>query len=168
VDRTDTLDVPACEFIEFAIDEATRFEALCAAFAALKHDKEAEVFRDEEDWLLLFDDEALAQFWWPTADEQAAHAARWRAAPVEQRLSDPSYWPPSWDFLSMIDAFKHGEYALVACRMIDGGRARLDFYANAYPYGGTGCMKMLIKAFGFRVIAEEDGTGYRRYEEDAP
>lgn len=27
---------------------------------------------------------------------------------------------------------------------------------------------MLIKAFGFLAIAEEDGTGYRRYEDGAP
>jgi hypothetical protein len=161
----DFIDSSACEFIEFAVDDATRFATLCAAFTVLKHDKEAEVFRDEEDWLLLFDDAALAHFWWPTAEEQAVHVARWHATPVEQRLSDASYWPPSWDFLSMIDAFKNGDYALLACRMIDDGRARLEFSAYAYPYGGTGCMNMLITAFGFRVIAEDDGTGYHRYED---
>jgi hypothetical protein len=139
----------------------TQFDALCAAFAALQHDKRADSWRDDEDWLEVFDDAALSQFWWPSQEEHEAWRRRWEAAPVFQRLHDPSFWPPSWDFLSMIEAFKNGEYGLVACRLVEPGRARLEFDPDAYPYGGTGCMHMLIRAFGFQVTGEDDGTGYR-------
>jgi len=160
----ETVDSSDLEFIDFLVHDADRFASLQAAFEALKHDKGADSFRDDEDWLSLFDDEALAQFWWPSTEERMAHAERWQATPVAQRLSDPSLRPPSWDFLSMIDAFKNGEYALVSCRMVDHAQARLEFYPYAYPYGGTGCMKMLIKAFGLRVIAESDGARGEAYE----
>jgi hypothetical protein len=153
-------DVKPC-FVEFAVGDMARFDTLCAAFAAVKHDKDADSWRAEEDWLEVFDDVALAHFWWPTAEERNAFWARWEAAPVPQRFADPSLQPPSWDFLSMIEAFQDGEYTLLACRLVEEDRARLEFDPEAYPYGGTGCFHMLIQAFGFRVIGEDAGTGFR-------
>jgi len=146
-------------FVEFTVDDEDRFAALCAIFAALKHDKDAGVFREDADWLKFFDEEALSHFWWPTQAERAAEMARWQAASPEQRLSDPALSPPAWDFGSLFAAFENGEYALVACRRVGAGRARLEFETHSYPYGGTGCMHALIGAFGFRVVAEDDGTG---------
>jgi hypothetical protein len=146
-------------FVEFAATDMTRFGAICAAFAALKHDKQVNSWRDDEDWLELFDDAALSQFWWPTPEEREAWRNRWEAAPVPERLNDPSYTSPSWDFLSMIEAFENGEYGLVACRVVEGTRARLEFDPDAFPYGGTGCFRMLVRAFGFQVTGEDDGTG---------
>jgi hypothetical protein len=148
-------------FVEFAVDDQARFDALCTAFAGLKHDKDADSWRVEEDWLELFDDAALAQFWWPTPEELNAYRERWESAPVPQRLYDPSFHPPSWDFSSMIEAFKNGDYTLVACRLAPEGRARLEFDPHGYPYGGTGCFHMLIQAFGFGVTGEDDGTGFQ-------
>lgn len=154
-------------FVEFAVDDTRRFEALCAVFAAIKHDKEAGQFRDEADWLAFFDDEALSQFWWPTAAERAAYTERWQAASVEQRWSDPSLSPPSWDFASLFMAFENGEYDLFSCRLISQDRARLEFDPLAYPYGGTDSLQMLIRAFGFHILAEDDGTGYYEYDGNA-
>lgn len=148
-------------FVEFSVTDSARFDQLCAAYAALRHDKQSDSWRDDENWLEVFDDEALAQFWWPTLEERAAHVARWEAAPVSQRLHDPSLKPPSWGFLSMIEAFKNGEYDLLACRLLEDGHARLEFDPHSYPYGGTGCFHMLIQAFGFRVTGEDDGTGFQ-------
>lgn len=148
-------------FVEFAVDDASRFEALCAVFDAIRHDKEAGAFRDEADWLVFFDDNALSHFWWPTAAEYVAYTERWQAASVEQRMSDPALSPPAWDLGSLFMAFENGEYDLLACHPIEGGRARLEFAPLAYPYGGTDCMQALIAAFGFRILAEDDGTGYQ-------
>jgi hypothetical protein len=148
-------------FVEFVVSDTTRFNALCTAFAAIQHDKRADSWRDDEDWLAVFDDAALAHFWWPTVEEREARRKRWEAAPVSERLNDPSFEPPSWDFLSMIAAFKNGEYDLVACRLVEQGRARLEFDPDAFPYGGTDCFHMLVRAFGFQVMGEDDGTGYQ-------
>ena len=148
-------------FVAFKVDNVARFEALRAAYEAIKHDKDTDEWRVEEDWLSFFDDEALAYFWWPTKEETEAYWARWWGTPIPQRWTDPAVQAPSWDFLSMIDAFKNGEYELQACRLVDEGHGQLEFDPWAFPYGGTGCMRMLIRAFGFEVTAEEDGTGYR-------
>jgi hypothetical protein len=149
------------EYVEFAVNDAERFQALCTVFEALKHDKDAGVFREDAEWFVLFDQEVLSHFWWPSAEELAEFRRRWEAASVEERFSDPSFLPPAWDFLSMIDAFKNGEYEFLACRMITADRARLEFNSFAYPYGGTASMKALIEAFGFTVTGEDDGTGYQ-------
>jgi len=150
-------------FVEFAADDAPRFGAMCAVFDAIRHDKETGAFRDEADWLAFFDDDALSHFWWPTASEHAAYIERWQAASVEQRWSDPALSPPAWVFGSLFMAFENGEYDLLACHRIDGVRARLEFTPLAYPYGGTDCMRALIAAFGFRILAEDDGTGYQLF-----
>lgn len=150
-------------FVEFTVDSEDRFAALCAVFAALKHDKDAGVFRDDADWLEFFDDEALSHFWWPTPAERAAHMTRWQSASPEQRLSDATFSPPAWDFSALFEAFENGEYTLVSCRRVGADRARLEFATHSYPYGGTGCMHALIEVFGFRVVAEDDGTGYYEY-----
>ena len=66
----------------------------------------------------------------------------------------------TWDFDSLIDAFVNGEYNLLSCEMTDDRKARLCFYALAYPYGGVGCMVALVEAFGGVVTGIDDGTGF--------
>lgn len=153
------------QFIEFKVDDLERFKALYQVFTEIKKDKEADSFREDNEWFKFFDKAALSHFMRRTAEENEAHWKQWYATPVEKRFSDPMLETP-WDFLSMIDAFKYGEYTLVDCSIISGNKARLEFEAWAWPYGGTGCMKALIKAFDFKIIGEDDGTGYyQRYKE---
>ncbi|MGH2502535.1 MAG: hypothetical protein ACRDID_08485 [Ktedonobacterales bacterium] len=152
-------------FVEFAVNDDDRFAALSTVFEAIKHDKDSEEFRDDADWLEFLDDAALSHFWWPTAAEYAAHTERWQAASVDQRFQDPSLTPPSWDFSSLFMAFADGEYELISCRRTAEDRARLEFDPYAYPYGGTGCMRMLIQAFEFHIVGEDDGTGYHALSE---
>src|SRR5438128_232699 len=61
-----------------------------------------------------------------------------------------------WDFGSMIDAFKDGEYELLSCEIISENRAIFRFMPWADPYGGTGCMQALVESFGFKVTKIED------------
>lgn len=63
----------------------------------------------------------------------------------------------------MLRAFEDGEFELLACRKATERLAYLEFDPLAFPYGGTGCMKQLIVAFGFRVTGENDGTGYVQF-----
>lgn len=151
-------------FIEFKVDDKNRFKDLCRVFEEIKKDKDADSFRNEQQWLAFFDDDARSHFWQPTQEEYNDWLLRWYATPVEQRWTDPSLKTP-WDFNSMFDAFQAGDYNLIACRMISSDLARIEFDPYGYPYGGTGCMKALIESFGFSIIAEDDGTGYRKYVE---
>jgi hypothetical protein len=79
---------------------------------------------------------------------------RWFSTPVPERFTDTSLETP-WDFGSMIDAFRNGEYDLLGCRRLTATAGRLEFDPHAWPYGGTGCMRALIEAFGHRVVRVE-------------
>lgn len=110
----------------------------------------------------LFDEQALAHFWWPSKQEHQDYWQRWSATPVPQRFTDPALNPP-WDFESMIDSFLNGEYELLSCRLLTSDTGVLEFLPFSFPYGGTGCMQALIEALDFQVIGEDDGTGYVTY-----
>ncbi|MEH2273786.1 MAG: hypothetical protein V7K40_02935 [Nostoc sp.] len=110
----------------------------------------------------FFDHKALSHFWWPSEEEETEHLRRWFATPVEQRWTDPSLETP-WGFESMFDAFQNGEYQLVACSMVSADRARLEFEPFSYPYGGTGAIQALVESFDFVILAEDDGTGYTKF-----
>jgi hypothetical protein len=166
-------------FIEFRVLNEERFKALYRVLFALKEDKHAllaiwagkEPDNDQDDnrawrntnaWLELFDKEASAYFWWPEPEEkEAQNKVRLAGAPSE-RLNN-SERKSRWTLLSMIDAFKTGEYELVSCDMWTPDTAVLEFEPYIFPYGGTDCMKALVEAFGFQVIGEDDGTGYVQY-----
>lgn len=159
-------------FVEFGVDDWDRFEALSYVFSALRQDKEkqiaaldngtsTEVFRKDREWISLFDQEARSHFQWPTED-LTYRSEQQNFDPGETHSPD-SGRKSSWSLLATIEAFKNGEYELLACRPISSDRARLEFDPPGFPYGGTECMKVLIEAFGFRVLSENDGAHYYEY-----
>jgi hypothetical protein len=87
--------------------------------------------------------------------ERADHLRRWFATPVETRFTDPSLETP-WDFASMIDAFRNGDYRLIGLRRLRPAVARIEYEPFGDPYGGTGCMVALVEAYGFRVSQIQD------------
>jgi hypothetical protein len=140
-------------YIEFAYVDQDRFDILTRVFVALQQAKQVDTFRDDDYWLAFFDEQARAHFWWPTPQEADAWLEHWQTASDVQRQSDPALQTP-WHFGSMIEAFRNGEYKLIACRQIAPNRGRFEFETTAWPYGGTGCMKALIEAFEGHVIDE--------------
>ncbi|MFL5664687.1 MAG: hypothetical protein ACJ8BW_25570 [Ktedonobacteraceae bacterium] len=179
-------DGPFPCFIDFQVTDQERFQVLCHAFEILKQEKlhllaatfeeenaeeeNAETENTQEQTLQrlvdtlfdVFDEQALSHFWWPSRQERDAYWKQWWATPVSQRFTDPTL-KTLWDFESMIDSFLSGEYELVSCSLWTPDTGVLEFSPFAFPYGGTGCMKALIEAFDFRVIGEDDGTGYVKY-----
>jgi hypothetical protein len=138
-------------FVEFEVNDGARFRKLQEVFAALQQGKRSGDFpEDQSYWLSFFDDSARAYFWWPTEAEYEEWLARWYATPLPQRWSDSSL-DMGWLFEAMIDAFRNGEYDLVACRLVGGNRARIEYEPLAWPFGGSGCMKALAECFGFTV-----------------
>lgn len=182
---------PPC-FIEFRVTEQERFHILVHAFEILKQGKlkldeilseddkeqaskqgeeQAKDYHERHERVLqqlvgvlldLFDQQALAHFWWPSEQELQDYWQRWWATPVPQRFTDPTL-ETTWGFESMIDSFLNGEYELLFCRLLTSDTAVLEFLPFAFPYGGTGCMRALVEAFDFQVIGEDDGTGYVSY-----
>ena len=102
-----------------------------------------------------FDKRAFEHFWWPTEPELEDWKQRYLATPVPKRFTDPSLQHP-WDFLSLFDAFKNGDYALLPIERLSASEAALPFDPFGHPFGGTGCMRALIEAFDHRVI--HDGS----------
>jgi hypothetical protein len=142
-------------FVEFEVADEDRFRRLVAVFDALRAAKVADEWRDDDYWLAFFDAEARSHFWWPTAAEQDDWNRRWFSTPVPQRFTDPSLVTP-WDFGSLIDAFRNGDYELLGCEQVSERAGRLFFDPHGWPYGGTGCMRALVEAFGHRVTAEPE------------
>jgi hypothetical protein len=147
------------EFVEFTISSRKRFSALQRVIAELKHDKDADDWRSNDELLKFFDAESRSHFYWPLDDV--------RRRRVEDLLTRVVLETPTeqatgltWDFDSLMDAFVNGEYNLLRCETIHDGKARLNFYSLAYPYGGVGCMVALIEAFGGVVTGIDDGTGF--------
>jgi hypothetical protein len=141
--------------VEFEVADKDRFRRLSAVFDALRAAKVADEWRDDDYWLGFFDAEARSRFWLPTPAEQEDWNRRWFSTPVPQRFTDPSLVTP-WDFGSMIDAFRNGDYDLLACEQLSERVGRLSFDPHGWPYGGTGCMRALVEAFGHRVTAEPE------------
>jgi hypothetical protein len=142
-------------YIEFIVNDPARFESLQKIFNELKKSKDQISFKEDDYYLKFFDDKAKSYFGWYSEEENLEWSNRWFATPLEQRWNDPSL-QRKWDFGSMIDAFKNGEYELISCKMISEDIARMKYDPWAYPYGGTGCMKALIESFGFKITKDEN------------
>jgi hypothetical protein len=142
-------------YVEFTHDNGNRFNRLKEVYDALREAKQTKQFYGDAYWLRFFDAVAQAHFWWPTEAEQQDWLKRWQSTPVDQRYSDPSLQAP-WHFGSMIEAFRNGDYALVACTKLSDMIGRLEFRPFGWPYGGTDCMKALIEAFDLEVIGEDE------------
>lgn len=111
----------------------------------------------KEEWMAYFDTKALSHFWWPTAEELKDWEKRWFATPLHKRFNDPSLKMP-WDFMSLFEAFKNGDYELHPIRMLSLKEAVLPFHPYGHPYGSTNCMCALIEAFDHQVteLPEEE------------
>jgi hypothetical protein len=145
------------EYLEFTVHDVGRFDELVAFFNRLKADKEGDGIQESEAYLHFIDEAARAYFWWPTEAEYDTWLQDWYATPLPERWTVERLKRP-WMFEAMIDAFDNGEYSLRRCALIATGIARLEFFSYAYPYGGVGCMKALIEAFGFKVTEISDGA----------
>ena len=142
-------------YVEFAFLDESRFNGLQIAFERIRQAKDKGDWEDDNYWLQYFDDAARECFWWPTQLEIEDWQRRWFSTAVEQRFTEPSLRTP-WIFGSMIDAFRNGEYELLACQKMSDSVGRLEFLPHSYPYGGTDCMVALVESFGCRVLHIEE------------
>ena len=103
----------------------------------------------------------------PTDDELVAWrsilpamaVATFAAAPPSGAWLPPSgLIEPGWEDLSMLLAILRGETRLEGIHLCDHGTAELRFDSLAWPYGGITCLIRLVEAFGFDVIAYDEGS----------
>lgn len=103
--------------IEFVVNDLERFDKLRKVFNEIKVSKEKSLFKEDNFYLKFFDGKAKSYFGWYSEEENLKWANKWVASPIEKRWNDPSL-QRKWDFGSMIDAFKCGEYELISCEKI--------------------------------------------------
>lgn len=111
----------------------------------------------------VFDAEALSHFYWPPEDVRRQRLQDLRTLPIRITPTGQTTGQ-TWDFDSLIEAFVNGEYNLLSCEMTEARKARLNYYALAYPYGCVGCMAALVEAFDMVVTGINDGTGFVSFE----
>jgi hypothetical protein len=138
------------EFVEFSYGNDAQLKRVAGIWSALREAKLAEQFADDEFWLGFFDEAARATFWWPTEQERAEWIKLWDATPPGRRATEPLL-DHGWDFGSLIDAFRNGDYEILECRSVGPNRARLEYMPWGFPFGGTDCMRALVEAFGCKV-----------------
>ncbi len=150
----------AC-YVSFRIASKQQFDRLVRVVSELRRDKESGHFRTNDLWREYFSDEEVKSFWTPSDEERADWQRRWLATPVPARFSDPSLETP-WDFGSMLEAIREGEYSLLGVRSDDMTVGFLEFNPDSYPFGGTGSLRALVLAFGHQLIGYDDGTGFTK------
>ena len=143
----------------FHVDDQARFGKLQTLWAEVKQDKDAENFRDDVAWLRFIPDEAKSRFYWPSAEERRDWLAIRDTTPIAIS-SPPKQLGTVWNFFSVIESLKTGEYTLLACEQTDDGNAEMKIDPWAYPYGGLGPLIALVEAFGFPVVGVNE---YGRY-----
>lgn len=153
-------DSPPYCFVKLEVAGSEELERLGAMVDALANDKSSGARRDDAAWRDFFTASELRRFWWPTAEEALEWEREWFATPLPQRHG-PEMPAPSWAFDAMIETIFNSEYDLIGVRASSPTEALIEFNPDAYPYGGTGSLRMLASAFGHKVLGCDDGTGYR-------
>lgn len=142
-------------FIEFEIDNNDNFGKFQEMFNDLRDSKnKGELDCEDARWIDYYDDEQIEYFWWPTQEEEKAYWELFNSLPFDQVTTDERLKKP-WDFESMIDAIRSGEYDLASCNQTCDNIGRLEFDTWSWPYGGAGALKALIESFGFKITHEE-------------
>jgi hypothetical protein len=146
-------------YVEFRVRSTEQLSRLSRVVEALREAKLNDTFPVDEEWRAYFTQDEIDTFWWPTVEERKDWERRWFSTPVRKRFNDPSLKTP-WDFGSMIEAIRYGEYSIVGVRSGNKAKAYLEYDPTAYPYGGTGALSALVLAFGHELIGYEDGSGF--------
>jgi hypothetical protein len=150
--------------VRFTVDDAKRYEQLRSLFMEIKRDKDADQFRDPDEWVRLVPDEVKRGFIWPTS-QQRAH---WLSVRDSMPIAVP---PPSeqigskWDFFSVFEAVEDSEYDLLECEETGDGAAEMRIDPQAYPYGGAGPFIALAEAYGFTVLGVNECGKYEPRDE---
>lgn len=144
-------------YVEFEAPESDALSRLHSLVQRLISDLAAGT-RPEKEWLRLFTDAELQTFWWPNAQQLPAIRERWGDVPILVSSKSENA-QRDWDVYSMFEIIAESEYTLEGVKPIGSRLYRLAFNPMAYPFGGTNSLQRLVRAFGFTVVAVDDGTG---------
>lgn len=147
-------------YVAFEIAGEDALQRLTKVVAAIAADRSSGEHRDENTWSEFLTEQELATFWRPDDAERA----EWEEFEQSARLTakaDEELPEPPWDFLSLFSMLtQFGDFELIGVRRIDDTRGVLEFDPEGDPFGGTGVLRALVRAFGHNVTGYDDGTGF--------
>jgi hypothetical protein len=151
--------------VQFRVNDEQRFRELCALYSEIKHDKDADAFRDPAEWVALVPDAIKANFEWPTAEERERWLSVRDSTPI--LIADPNQQIGArWDFYRVFESFEEGDYVMLECERVSDsiGELRID-PCFGYPYGGVGPLIALAEAFGFQVLGVNESGQFESRDE---
>jgi hypothetical protein len=152
------MNVSYC-YVEFSAKPGEVLDRLASLLAQMQRDRKADQILEKE-WLTYFQDAELDCFWWPNAMQLAETQSRWGDVPMIRLSPNLENEQRDWDIYSMFEVIAQSEYELLdGLKTIAPATVHLAFQPEAYPYGGTESLQKLVTAFGFPIIAVDDGTG---------
>jgi hypothetical protein len=153
-------------FVEFKPTDSSLVEPLRGVWAALKAAKDGD-WRPDTEWIPLFPSAVLVNFSWPqdsVGSEWSAWPRHWNVnmeslIPASRRaMAECERLEPGWDILSLLDAFRTGEYTLNEYERLPHGVDRVSLEVFSYPFGGIGATIALVEAFGSYPLRWSDGS----------
>ena len=150
-----------CCYVEYRATEVVA-KRVSEVYSVIRADLASEKCTRDVEWFHLFSDEELKYFWFPNAKEWVQLKKVWGDLPVilsEENPNPRGEW--EWDIYSMFDALVDGEYVLgnISKESKDELIYRMNFFPEAYPYGGTLAIEALVESLGGVIQAKDDGAG---------
>jgi hypothetical protein len=145
-------------YVEFIKKNDEKLNRLISIVEIMKKDMAEGRTDIDKEWIELFSDDELDQFWWPNQNQYEEIKKLFGDLPI--KISSKEENPrDDWDIYSMFEAISGSEYELIGIIELNPEVYRLEFNPDAYPYGGTESLQKLVISLSHTVVAVDDGTG---------
>ena len=129
------------------MNDEDRFNDLTELLNLISTSKKSGDFKSDKYWLGQFPDYTLKHYYFADSDLKPG---------FETSRAEGG----TWHFYSMTEHLVENlDIEFLECKNNKDGRARLEFYALGYPYGGIGGLTMFLNSFDFRATEIDEGGG---------
>ena len=135
------------EYIEFEMNNEDKFNDLTKLLDLISASKKSGDYKSDKYWLDNFPDYTLKYYYFADSDLKPE---------FETRNADGG----TWHFYSMTEHLvENVDIEFLECKNSGNGKARLEFFACGYPYGGITGLTMFLKSFDFKATEIDEGGG---------
>jgi len=135
------------EYIEFEINNQDKFNDLTKLLELISASKKSGDYKSSKYWFDNFPAYALKHYYFAESD-------------LKPEFETPYPDGGTWHFYSMTEHLVENlDVEFLECRNNGNGKARLEFYACGYPYGGITGLTMFLKSFDFKATEMDEVGG---------
>ncbi len=140
------------EYIEFEMNNKDKFNDLTKLLDIISTSKKSGDYKTNEYWLDKFPNYTLKHYYFSESD-------------LKPEFKTNELKDGVWHFYSMTQHLVENiDIEFLKCEKIGDGKARLEFYACGYPYGGITGLTLFLKSFDFKAIEIDEGGGIYKVE----